>query len=135
MKQLKHLARIVFSQKATIILLLAAQISFILFTFLRLSAQYTYLNIIFTVIALALTIYILNKPENPDYKLVWIIPLLAMPLFATIAYLILVNQYNTKKLRKEHYKKRIATNPFLKQSEEVLNNLNIQNKGIYRLSR
>lgn len=52
MKQLKHLARIVFSQKATIILLLAAQISFILFTFLRLSAQYTYLNIVFTVIAL-----------------------------------------------------------------------------------
>lgn len=134
MKHLKHLSRIIFSQKATIILLLAAQILFIAFTFLRLSAQYTYLNIIFTVIALALTIYILNKPENPAYKLVWIVPLLAMPLFATIAYFILVNQYGTKKLRKEHFKKRIATKPFLRQNESVLNNLNIQNKNIYRLA-
>lgn len=134
MKKLKHLARIIFSQKATIILLLLAQFMFIIFTFIHLSEQYTYLNIVFTLIGLTLTIYILNQHTNPAYKLVWIIPLLAMPLFATIAYFILVNQYGTKKLRKAHFKKRIDTNPFLMQDKKVLDNLESENKNVYRLA-
>lgn len=134
MKQIKHIARIIFSQKATIILLLLAQIMFIVFTFVGLSVQYQYLNLIFTVIALALTIYILNKHENPAYKLVWIVPLLAMPLFAVVAYFILKNQYGTKKLRRNHFQKRVSTKPFLKQNENVLNDLEVQDKNVYRLA-
>ena len=132
---LKKIAKIIFSQKTTIILLLIAQVAFIVYTFFQLSEQYTYLNMVFTVIALALTIYILNKSDNPAYKLAWIIPLLAMPLFATVAYFMLVNQYGTKKVREAHYKKCINTKPLLKQNETVLNNLNIENKNVYHLSR
>lgn len=135
MKQLKKIAKVLFSQKSTIIMLLAAQIAFIVFTFFKLSEHYTYLNIVFTAIALVLTIFILNKPDNPAYKLAWIIPLLAMPLFATVAYFLLVNQYGTKKVRYAHYRKCINTKPFLKQQEKVLNNLRIEDKNVYHLAR
>ncbi|MBQ9375391.1 MAG: cardiolipin synthase [Ruminococcus sp.] len=134
MKTIKQFVRFIFSQKATIILLLLAQFAFIIFTFFNLSAQFAYLNIVFTIIGLALTIYILNQHTNPAYKLVWIIPLLAMPLFATVAYFILVNQYGTKKLRQAHLKKRIETRPFLMQDEKVAENLMKDNKNVYKLA-
>ncbi len=134
MKTLKNIARFIFSLKATIVLLLLLQIMFIVFTFFHLSEQYTYLNIIFTILGLALTIYILNQPTNPAYKMVWIIPLLAMPLFATVAYFILVNQYGTKKLREAHAEKCIATKPMLVQDNDVLKSLEQEDKKACKLA-
>ena len=135
MTTLKKIGKLIFSQKTTIILLLLAQIAFIIFTFFKLSEQYTYLNIVFTIIALALTVYILNKPTNPAYKLAWIIPLLLMPLFTTFAYFILMNQYGTKKVVKAHAKKCLDTKAFMRQNDKVLNNLNIEDKNVYHLAR
>ena len=134
MTYLKKIAKIIFSQKTTIILFLAAQIAFLIFTFFKLSEQYTYINIVFTVIALILTVVILNKPDNPAYKLAWIIPLLAMPLFATVAYFIFVNQYGTKKVRFLHYRKCLHTRPYLKQKEDVFNSLKDEDKNVYNLA-
>ena len=135
MTTLKKIGKIIFSQKTTIILLLMAQIAFIVFTFFKLSEQYTYLNIVFTIIALALTVHILNKPTNPAYKLAWIIPLLLMPLFTVVAYFVLMNQYGTKKVVKAHAKKCIETKPYMKQNDKVLNSLNIEDKNVYHLAR
>lgn len=134
MKILKKIIKVVFSLKTTIIALLVAQIAFLVYAFFSLSEQYTYLNIVFIIVSVALTVYILNKPENPAYKLAWIIPLLAMPLFTTVAYFILMNQYGTKKVRDAHNKKCANTKPFLKQKEPVLNSLNIQDKNVYHLA-
>ena len=131
MKYLKKIAKLIFSQKSTIILLLAAQIFILIYTFSKLSEQYTYINLVFTVIALALTVFILNKRENPAYKLAWIIPLLAAPLFATVAYFIFVNQYGTKKMSHAYRQKCVNTKPFLKQNEKVVENL--QNDDVNKL--
>lgn len=135
MKYLKKLAKLIFSQKTTIILLLIAQIGLLIFTFFKLSEEYTYLNIISTIIALAITVYILNKKENPAYKIAWILPLLAVPLFGTVAYFIFVNQHGTRKMRHAYHKKCINTKPYLKQSDEVIDTLKEQDERKAHLAR
>ena len=131
----KKFANIVFSQRTTIILLLLAQVLFLLFTFFQLSEHSSAIYYTFTVLGLALAVYILNKPENPAYKLAWIIPLLAIPVFATIAYFILSNQYSTKRVRNAHIKKCAGTKPFLRQDQDILTELNIEDKNVYHLAR
>lgn len=71
----------IFSQKTTIILLLALQLIFIFIIFQSFAVHYAYLHIVFSAVAIVLAIYILNSSENPAYKLAWIVPLVIVPIF------------------------------------------------------
>ena len=58
----------IFSQKTTIILLLALQLIFIFIIFQSFAVHYAYLHIVFSTVAIVLAIYILNISENPAYN-------------------------------------------------------------------
>ena len=131
----KKLAKILFSQRTTIILLLLVQVIFLLYAFFQLGEHSRTFYYTFTILGLALAVYILNKPQNPAYKLAWIIPLLAIPMFATIAYFILTNQYSTRRVRNASIKKCAGTKPFLRRDQDILTELNIEDKNVYRLAR
>lgn len=124
----KKLARIFFSQKTTIIFLLILQIIFIASMILG-ALEYTqWIYYLLTALGLVLAAYIINQDVNPAYKLAWVVPLLAIPLFSTIAYFILTNQYSTRRAREAHMKKCKDTAPFLKQSEKVMKQLREENE-------
>ena len=55
----------IFSQKTTIILLLALQLIFIFIIFQSFAVHYAYLHIVFSTVAIVLAIYVLNSSENP----------------------------------------------------------------------
>ena len=55
--------------------------------FLKLTDYIIYLYSFFTVLSTILVIYILNKKEDPSFKLAWIIPILLVPVFGCIFYL------------------------------------------------
>ncbi len=131
---LKKAAKLLFSQKTTIILLLLLQILFFALTILRLIEYSPWIYYLFYVLGLVLAIAILNKDENPAYKLAWIIPLLAIPLFATVAYIILNNQYGTRRVRAAHLKKCAETREYLKTDEKVMSELAEENRGVHRLA-
>ncbi len=134
-KFFKKIVNILFSQRTTIILLLLLQIGFLLLPFFRLSERSsTVTYYVFTIIGLALTVYILNKPENPAYKLAWIIPILTIPIFATVAYFVLTNQYSTKKLRNAHIKKCANTKPYLPYDPKIAEELKLDDKNFYNLT-
>lgn len=134
-KILKKIARVLLSQRTTIILLLIAQVLLLASTLLSLSEYSSMIHYISLAIGLTLAVYILNKPENPAYKLAWIIPLLAIPLFATTAYLVLSNQYSTRMVRNKHVKKCISTKFYMRQDPALLGELIIEDKNIYHLAR
>ena len=130
----KKLARILFSQKTTIILLLLLQIFFIMAMILG-ALDYTQMTYyLLSALGLALAIYICNQDVNPGYKLAWVIPLLAIPLFSTVAYFILSNQYSTKAARRKHIETCEKTAPFLRQDRRGLSELMIENSSVTRLS-
>ena len=98
-KKPKKLIKIAFSKRTTIIILLVLQFAFILLTFTTLSSLSAYVRIVFSWLAIFLAFVIINTNENPAYKLAWIVPLIAMPVFASVLYLMLNNQYSSRRLK------------------------------------
>ena len=133
-KKPKKLLNIIFSLKTTIILLLAIQIIFIFFIFAELSYAFAYIQIVFSAIAIILAVYILNSRENPAYKLAWIVPLLAVPVFTVVLYLILKNQYSTKKVRNLYMKKCEQTKAFLRPDPVLVEKVKGEDQDLYRLA-
>lgn len=133
-KKPKKLINIIFSQKTTIILLLALQLIFIFIIFQSFAVHYAYLHIVFSTVAIVLAIYILNSSENPAYKLAWIVPLVIVPIFTVVLYIILKNQFSTRKVRNLYAKKAANTRPFLRTNEQIMSYLNENEPDFYKLA-
>ena len=131
----KKLFKIFFSQRTTIILLLLLQIFLIASMVIGLVSYSIWTYYLLTSLGLIVAVYICNQDENPAYKLSWVIPLLAIPLFATVAYFLLSNQYTTKRARRVHMEKCIATKPYLRQNGEVIGRLDRQDRAVGGLAR
>lgn len=82
--------------------------------------------------SLIVVIYLVNKEDNPAYKLAWTIPILIFPLFGGFAYLVLGNKQPARKLRKALEESISETDFLLGQEYEVIENLKRQ---ISRLQR
>lgn len=123
MKLLKNIYRIVFSRTTITIVLLAVQI------YLFYLGYYIFKEhiIIFfggnTILSLITAIYILNTKENPAFKMAWIIPVLALPVFGTLMYIWVKSQLIPKKLNKKLEKLKL-------KSATYINNDLIKNKDI-----
>ena len=133
-KKPKKLINMIFSQKTTIILLLALQLIFIFIIFQSFAVHYAYLHIVFSTVAIVLAIYILNSSENPAYKLAWIVPLVIVPIFTVVLYIILKNQFSTRKVRNLYAKKTANTRPFLRTNEQIMSYLNENEPDFYKLA-
>ena len=101
MKLLKSIYRIIFSRTTITIGLLIIQI------YLFYLGYYIFKEhiIIFfggnTILSLITVIYILNTKENSAFKMAWIIPVLALPVFGTLMYIWVKSQLIPKKLNKK----------------------------------
>ena len=67
-----------------------------------------------------LIIYIVNKQENPSYKLAWIILVLVFPLFGGLFYLMFGGRKMPKALRREAMAEAARTHPVLPHNEKIL---------------
>jgi cardiolipin synthase len=94
-----------------------------------LTEYFVYVYFIFTVISLIVVIYILGTKSNPSYKLAWVIPILLVPVFGGLFYLIFGLSKMSKKFRERVEKATQDTNPLLIQNEGILEEL--KNQDIY----
>ena len=133
-KKPKKLINIIFSQRTTIILMLLLQFVFIFVTFQTLYNQYPYLHIAFSTVAAVLAVYILNTNENPAYKLAWLIPLIAVPLFTTVLYVILKNQFQTRPVRKLYEKRWKTARENLRTDDDLMEEIREHNPRKHKLA-
>ena len=82
-------------------LTLAIQIYIIILAILQFKNYFLYFYIISLIGGAILVFYILNGKSNPSYKIAWIVPILLLPIFGGIFYLI----YGGNKLSKREKKK------------------------------
>lgn len=64
-------------------------------------------------------VWIINKPENPAYKIAWIIPILSFPILGGLLYLAFGTKKPSKAMREKLAKVIGETRHFLIQNEEV----------------
>ncbi len=87
MRFIKNVKKIVFSRISVCVLGIIIQVAYLSALFWSLGTMFSYSYLVFTIIALALSIYIINTATSSDYKLIWIFTILSFPLFGIMLYL------------------------------------------------
>ncbi len=118
-KKLRGLLRIVFGRTAYVVLFLAIQIGF-LFGVMRWLTNYSlYVYVALMVLGGITCVYIINKRENPSFKLGWIVPILVFPVFGTLFYLLIEADLGSRMYAKRANELIEETRKFLDQDSQV----------------
>ncbi len=89
------------------------------------------LNLVLGIISVFVVLFIINKDENPAYKLAWIIPILLFPLFGGILYLIYGDKRPTKMMRNRMDKAAVKLAAYNCAEEELLEKVKAENSIAY----
>lgn len=103
----------------------------------RVSGFFPHINTICNMIGIILAIYIINRDNNPSYKLAWILPIMIFPLFGTLIYLLYSNKRPSRYLRKKFNESKNALDDTvgkseLYQDENVISKMDGYNTSISR---
>lgn len=95
------------------------QIIFIMFIYGATNTLVNYASIIFEIIKFVSIIYIIYKPVNESYKIIWIILLMFAPVLGFTAYMLWGNNSLPKKLKKKIKYERKKAKQILKTNEDI----------------
>lgn len=123
MKKSRKLLRIIFGRTAFVTASLLLQIAVLLAGFRFLSRYMAYLYGGFILLSALVIIYVVNKEENPSFKLAWIIPITVIPVFGTLLYLFLELQWEGKAINNRLRKNIAESKPYLEQNARTMEQL------------
>ena len=107
-KLFKKFVKLITHRIFLIPLLMILQIALIVFIILKYNKYFVHFYILSMILSFAMAIYIINGRSNPGYKIAWLIPIMGLPIFGLILYLIFgMNQLSNReknKLRAIYYK-------------------------------
>lgn len=127
--------KIVFSRTMITIILLLIQIVWLLAGFKWLG-QYSEISLaVMILISAALLVYIINKDEIPEFKLAWVIPICAAPVFGALLYLFIVGNWGNIGLKKQLDRRLKETKEFLYTDEAVKKKLETFSPHMANLSK
>lgn len=109
-------------------LALVVQLVWLVTFWIKLTQYSIVINGAFTVISALVALWIINKDDNPAYKMAWLILILVFPLFGGILYLAVGNKQPTRKMRRklEHVYDR--TNAYFKQDPRIIEEIKEQDE-------
>lgn len=106
MKFTKNLAKVIskilkfmLRRLVMVVVLIVLQIVWMTYVFTTLGEYSEVIQYFFKFCSLAVVVYLVNKEENPAYKLAWIILILLFPIFGGLMYLIFGDKQPARKLR------------------------------------
>ena len=113
----------IFNRTTVCILGILIQVAYLTSLFWTLGTYYTYSYVVFQLIGVALSVYIVSRDINPSYKIAWIIAILTFPIFGVMFYVFFGNSHSGDRLRKRmrHYSDFERKN--LPQNEELFKKL------------
>ena len=123
------LLKFLFSRMVIVGLLILIQLGILIFTIWKLSESFVYLYVLFTTISIIAVIYILSTKDNPSYKLAWVIPVLFLPVFGGLFYLLFGSRRTTKKFRARVSNIYKETSKYLKQNKDILKEVEKEDKS------
>ena len=111
--------RIIFSKWSISAILFLLQVAVISLVIIYLNEYYAVFQVVSTVIGLIVFFVLINKKENPEYKIPWLFLVLFLPIFGTLFYIMFAHMEVRKKDRKLYYE---AYNKLLPFVEKIENN-------------
>lgn len=123
--------RILFSRVVFIGLMIAIQLGIFLFLLIKFSHYSAIVSFICTIISVIVVFWIINKNDNPAYKLAWIIPILIFNITGGLLYILIGNKKPSKKMRYHLEEVEKKTSKYLKQNQEILDEIKERSKTVY----
>lgn len=123
MLSLKKIIRFFTSKLFIVAILILIQLGFLITMVFTLSEYF--LSVYFILIALSfiVCIYILNKNENPSYKLTWVILIMTLPIFGGLFYALFGGQKVPKELQKRDHESQENLQGLITQDQTLLEDL------------
>lgn len=81
------LLKVIFGRTAIIILIILAQLLFLLASFYFLREHVLYAYWLSQLMVAGIVIHIISKAGSPEFKMAWIVPILVVPIFGSLFYL------------------------------------------------
>lgn len=123
--------RFLFSRMVVVGLMIAIQFGIFLFLLIKFSHYSAIASIICTTISVLAVLWIINKNDNPAYKLAWIIPILIFDITGGLLYLLIGSKKPSKDMRLRLEKVQEKTSKYLKQNQKVLEEVEKENKTVF----
>ncbi len=132
MRKILHYAlnRIVIT--ALIVLL---QLGFFMLEIFRWGNHYIEIAFFLRLLSFGAVVYIILRPNNPEVKMAWIVPILIFPLFGGVMYLAFGQVFISKKLRNSINRTNDLVKKSLVQDGEVMDRLEQDNIAVANQSR
>ncbi len=123
MGRIKKMLRIIFGRSMFAVISLMIQILVIAAAYRFLSFYLAYFYGAVTLLSALVIIYILNKEENPSFKMSWMIPVTAVPVFGTFFYMLVELQIIERFMEKKLKSSMDETECYLEQNPRVMERL------------
>lgn len=120
---LKKILNFVTHRLFIVCVLLLIQIYILFLIIMKFEKYSLYLYLLFFILGVLMFLKIINGKSNPSYKIAWIVPVLTIPIFGVLFYLLFGIKDN--KDATFHFKR------YLIQDEKVLDNLKKENIHFY----
>ncbi|OON90885.1 MAG: cardiolipin synthase [Candidatus Epulonipiscium fishelsonii] len=115
--------------------LILLQVSVLTLIIIKLSEYVTYAYFLFTAISLIVVLYIVNRDDNPSYKLAWVVPIMAFPIVGGPFYLMFGGNQASSKLKKKIKYALEKTLSFCEQDKSVIQEITTQDKSAANQSK
>ncbi|MBQ7951442.1 MAG: cardiolipin synthase [Clostridia bacterium] len=115
----KKLSGFFYRKTTAIIILILLQLAFLVLSIWRMANYFPYVYLALLFISLIVLVWLINSDTNPSYKLAWAIPILALPVFGGIFYLLFGTSKVSSRLKKNMLLQQKFKTQYLTQNTQV----------------
>ena len=116
----KKLSGYIYRKTTALIILILLQLFVLVFSIWRMARFFPYVYGVLLLLSAVCLIWLVNSDTNPSYKLAWTIPILLVPIFGGIFYLLFGTSKVSSRLKKNmELQKKFKVN-YLKQEPDVI---------------
>lgn len=99
---MEKLLKVISNRAVIIVLLILIQLGVLFAIVFRFQHFFVYFYTFYLLISSSVIIKIINSRSNPAYKIAWIIPIMLIPIFGTVIYLVFGRVRFSKKEKNEN---------------------------------
>lgn len=108
------------------------QFAFLIASIFFLSEYFVYVYAVLILLSVIAGLWVLNKRDNPAYKLAWIVPILLVPLLGGVMYILFGNKKTTRKMQRKLEVIYDETKQFTRQEDDSLDRLKEIDPNVYK---
>ena len=127
--------RFLLGRAGFMLFLLLIQIFILLWGVDVLGDMFSYLWGSFNIISALVVVYIINRNDNPAYKLAWMLPVLVFPVFGGLLYLFVRLNIPAIAVKNRIWSIELKTRPIIYSDDEVIEHIENAHPHLSRISR